>query len=222
MPKRRRKAKANLRQRHLPMRSVSTIFPILSDNDVLLPCSVFDELIISSYGGYASVSDLDQVRYVVDLSSGVTVLSFEENDNSAFVFDGVKGFVFKRGDCNYTYFDLTTGTETDLGIREAHLFSNDNGEGYAIQTSESLMLFTGNGIVWSINYSEEGLSEFTSLDIEVDFVPGTNECWVFVTDFNSLMTNAITVDMESGSSSRMWLPNSAVCFDIVTDGQSIV
>ena len=84
------------------------------------------------------------------------------------------------------------------------------------------MLFTGNGIVWSINYSEEGLSEFTSLDIEVDFVPGTNECWVFVTDFNSLMTNAITVDMESGSSSRMWLPNSAVCFDIVTDGQSIV
>ena len=192
------------------------------DNDVLLPCSVLDELIISSYGGYASVSDLDHVRYVVDLSSGVTVLSFEENDNSAFVFDGEKGFVFKRGDGNYTYFDLTTGTETDLGISQAHLFSNDNGEGYAIQTSESFMLFNGCGIVWSINYSEEGLSDYTRLDIEVDFFPGTNECWVFVTDFDSQMTNAFTVDMESGSSSRMRIPNSAVCFDIVTDGQSIV
>ena len=192
------------------------------DNDVLLPCSVLDELIISPYGGYASVSDLDHVRYVVDLSSGVTVLSFEENDNSAFVFDGEKGFVFKRGDGNYTYFDLTTGAETDLGMSEAHLFSNANGEGYAIQTSESFMLFNGCGIVWSINYSEEGLSDYARLDIEVDFVSGTNECWVFVTDFNSLMTNAITVDMESGSSSRMQMPNSAPCFDITTDGQRII
>ena len=191
------------------------------DNDILLPCSVLDELVLSSKGGYASVKDLDHVRYVVDMNSGSTVLSFEENDYSEFAFDGERGFVFKRQDDNYSYFEFASGTEMDLGISQVRVNASNNGEGYVLETDDALTLFKGSQIIWHINYSDEDFPESSMLDTTVDFVSGTDECWIFITDYVSKTTNAYIVDMMSGSSLRMLVAN-AVCYDLTTDGKSIV
>ncbi|MCR5327533.1 MAG: toll/interleukin-1 receptor domain-containing protein [Saccharofermentans sp.] len=191
------------------------------DSDVLLPCSVLDEMVISSDGGYASVKDLDHIRYVVDMNSGATVYSFEEDDISDFVFDGEKGFVYKRQDENYCYYDLAAGTLTDLGISNAHLYSGTEGEGVAIGTDETFALYKGGRIICNINYSAEGFSESIYLDVTVDFVPSANECWVFITDYDSDTTTAFILDMQSGSSRRMQV-SDRVCYDITTDGKSII
>ncbi|MCR4557578.1 MAG: TIR domain-containing protein [Saccharofermentans sp.] len=191
------------------------------DNDILLPCSVLDELVLSSKGGYASVKDLDHVRYVVDMNSGSTVLSFEENDYSEFAFDGEQGFVFKRQDDNYSYFEFASGTEMNLGISKVQVNANNNGEGYVLETDDALTLFNGSQIIWHINYSDEDFPESSMLDTTVGFVSGTDECWIFITDYVSKTTNAYIVDMMSGSSLRMLVAN-AVCYDLTTDGKSIV
>ena len=191
------------------------------DNDVLLPCSVLDELVISSNGRYASVKDLDRVRYVVDMNSGATIMSFKENDNAAFVFDGEKGFVFKRQDGNYTYFDFAAGTETDLGISKAQLDCNTEGEGYVIRSEDDLTLMNGSNIISYINYFAEGFPEATRLDISVNFINDTNECWIIITDFEHQTTFAFIVDMMSGSSNRILVADT-LCFDTATDGKSIV
>lgn len=191
------------------------------DNDVLLPCSVLDEMIISPNGGYASVKDLEYVRYVIDMNTGATVFSFEEDDFSYFTFDGEKGFVFKRADDNYSYFDFESGTETDLGVSKAFLYSNINGEGYATRNGESFVLYKGSEQVWNLNYSSEGFSDESRLEIAVNFIPGSDECWVFITDYDNRVTNAFVIDMLNGSSSKIFIANT-VCFDIATDGENIV
>ena len=191
------------------------------DNDVLLPCSVLDEMIISPNGGYASVKDLEYVRYVIDMNTGTTVFSFEEDDFSYFTFDGEKGFVFKRADDNYFYFDFESGTETDLGVSKAFLYSNINGEGYATRNGESFVLYKGSEQVWNLNYSSEGFSDESRLEIVVNFIPGSDECWVFITDYDNRVTNAFVIDMLNGSSSKIFIANT-VCFDIATDGKNIV
>ena len=191
------------------------------DNDVLLPCSVLDEMIISPNGGYASVKDLEYVRYVIDMNTGATVFSFEEDDFSYFTFDGEKGFVFKRADDNYFYFDFESGTETDLGVSKAFLYSNINGEGYATRNGESFVLYKGSEQVWNLNYSSEGFSDESRLEIAVNFIPGSDECWVFITDYDNRVTNAFVIDMLNGSSSKIFIANT-VCFDIATDGKNIV
>lgn len=191
------------------------------DNDVLLPCSVLDEMFISPNGGYASVKDLEYVRYVIDMNTGATVFSFEEDDFSYFTFDGEKGFVFKRADDNYFYFDFESGTETDLGVSKAFLYSNINGEGYATRNGESFVLYKGSEQVWNLNYSSEGFSDESRLEIAVNFIPGSDECWVFITDYDNRVTNAFVIDMLNGSSSKIFIANT-VCFDIATDGKNIV
>lgn len=191
------------------------------DNDVLLPCSVLDEMIISPNGGYASVKDLEYVRYVIDMNTGTTVFSFEEDDFSYFTFDGEKGFVFKRADDNFFYFDFESGTETDLGVSKAFLYSNINGEGYATRNGESFVLYKGSEQVWNLNYSSEGFSDESRLEIAVNFIPGSDECWVFITDYDNRVTNAFVIDMLNGSSSKIFIANT-VCFDIATDGKNIV
>ena len=191
------------------------------DNDVLLPCSVLDEMIISPNGGYASVKDLEYVRYVIDMNTGATVFSFEEDDFSYFTFDGEKGFVFKRADDNYFYFDFESGTETDLGVSKTFLYSNINGEGYATRNGEAFVLYKGSEQVWNLNYSSEGFSDESRLEIAVNFIPGSDECWVFITDYDNRVTNAFVIDMLNGSSSKIFIANT-VCFDIATDGKNIV
>ena len=192
-----------------------------SDSDVLLPCSALDELIVSSDGGYASVKDLDQVRYVVDLKTGATVLSFEENSNERFVFDGEKGFVFKRQNNNYAYYDFATGIETDLGISTAFLYSNAEGDGYAVRSGDTLTLMNGSDILWYINFLAEGFSEATRLEVVVNYINDANECWILIVDYDTHTTTAFIVDMTSGSSRRMHIADST-CFDVTTDGKSIV
>ena len=191
------------------------------DNDVPLPCSVLDDLAISSNGRYASVKGLDQVRYVVDMNSGATVLSFKENEGAGFVFDGEKGFVFQRQDEAYCYFDFAAGTETGLGISKAKLYSNTEGEGYCVLAGDNLALYSGSNALWNISCSAEGLSEGSELDVMVSFVNDTAECWIFISDFNKQTTSALIVNMESGNSRRMLIANRA-CFSLVTDGKSIV
>ncbi len=190
------------------------------DNDVLLPSSVLDDLAVSSNGRYASVKDLDHIRYVVDMNSGAVVLSFEENEGAGFVFDGEKGFVFKRQENNYSYFDLATGTETDLGIIEAYLDSDTEDEGYVIRSGDDITLYNGTNALWSINVLDEGFPEAARLEITVTFTNDTSECWIFIVDYDKQTTSAFTVDMMSGSSRRMLIANRA-CSDVVTDGKSI-
>ena len=191
------------------------------DNDVLLPCTVSDDLVVSSNGGYASVKDLDHVRYVVDMKSGAPVLSFEENDDAFFVFDGEKGFVFKRKDNNYYYFDFAAGTETDLGINVANLYSNTEGDGYVIRSGNDFTLYNGSNALWHMNCLDEGFADASTLELTVTFVNNTGECWIFAADYDKKSTSAVIVNMESCSSRKMQIADR-VCFSIVTDGKSIV
>ena len=191
------------------------------DEDVRLPCSVLDELAVSSNGRYASVKAIDHIRYVVDMNSGATLLSFKENDDAGFVFDGEKGFVFKREENNYSYFDLVTGTETDLGISKAKLYSNSEGESYVIRSGDELTLYNGGSVLWNINCLAEGFSEEAKLDVTVTFLKAANECWIIIADYDKQSTYAFIVDMMSGSSRRMQIADR-VCFNVVTDGKSIV
>ena len=191
------------------------------DNDVLLPFSALNDLVVSPNGGYAAFKDLDHIRYVVDLNSGATVLSFEENEYESFVFDGEKGFVFKRGDSNYAYFDLAAGTETDLGVSEARFDSNAEGDGYVIRSGDNITLYNGSNVLWSFNCRAEGFSEAERLEITVTFVNDTNECWIIISDYDKLTTSAFIADMTSGSSRRMLITDN-LCFSIVTDGKSVV
>ncbi len=191
------------------------------DSDVQLPCSALGDLVISPSGKYASVKGLDRLRYVVDLNSGTTVLSFDEKDYSYFVFDGEKGFVFRRQENDYVYFDLATGTETDLGISEADFDPNSKGEGYCVKSADSLALYKGSNPLWNINYISEGFPEGGRQDVNVTFINDTNECWIFITDYENRKTFAYAVDMTSGSSHRLLVADN-VCFSPVTDGKSIV
>ena len=191
------------------------------DSDVLLPCSVLSELVVSSNGRYASLKDLERVRYIVDMESGETVMSFEENDYASFIFDGEKGCVFKRQDNKYAYYDFATGTETGLGINDVYLYSNIEGEGYAIRSGDILKVFNGSNAIWSVNFPAEGFSDVGRLEITVTFINDTSECWILVTDYDYQTTSAFIVDMESGSSRRMLIANN-VCFNFVTDGKSVV
>ena len=191
------------------------------DDDVLLPSSVLDDLAVSPNGGYASIKDLDHVRYVVDMKSGATVLSFKETDEAAFVFDGEKGFVFKREGNNYSYFDFAAGNETDIGLSEARLYSNTEGEGYFVKNGDNLTLYKGGNVLWNINCLNEGFSGGAGLEVMVTFVNDTGECWIFVTDYSKQTTSAFIVNMESGSARRIEIADK-VCFSVVTDGKSIV
>lgn len=191
------------------------------DNDVLIPCTVLGELVISSDGRYASVKDLDHVRYVLDTNTGATVFSFMEGDDSRFVFDGGRGFVFRKQNENYRYYSIADGTETDLGISEAFLFPNDEGEGYVIRSGDNITLYKGADVLSYMSGSAEGFAQDTSFDVTVDFVPGTNECWVFLSEYENRTTTAFIIDMASGSSRRMNIAGD-VCYDVCTDGKSIV
>ena len=191
------------------------------DNDVLIPCTVLGELVISPDGRYASVKDVDHVRYVLDTNTGATVFSFMEGDDSRFVFDGGRGFVFRKQNENYRYYSIADGTETDLGISEAFLFPNDEGEGYVIRSGDNITLYKGADVLSYMSGSAEGFTQDTSFDVTVDFVPGTNECWVFLSEYENRTTTAFIIDMASGSSRRMNIAGD-VCYDVCTDGKSIV
>ena len=190
------------------------------DSDILLPCNVLGDLVISQNGGYASVKDLDHVRYVVDMNTGATVFSFIEDEDTRFVFDGGRGFVFKRQNENYRYYTISEGTETDLGISEAFLFAGDEGEGYVISSGGIITLYKGAGALGSINCPQEGFTKDIDFDVVVSFVPKTNECWVFLVEYKYKTTTAFIFDMASGSSRRMHIAGE-LCFGICTDGKSI-
>ena len=191
------------------------------DNDVLLPSSVLDDLAVSSNGGYASFKDLDGVRYIVDLNTGATVMTFVENLDEDFAFDGEKGFVFRRQDYNYSYYDFATGTETDLGLTELRLDSNTEGEGYTTISGDTITLYNGSDAVWNINFITEGFSETARLELVVCFINETNECWVFVSDYDKQTSSAFAVDMTSGGSRQIQIAKKT-CFCFATDGKSIV
>ena len=191
------------------------------DSDILLPSSVLDDLVVSANGSYASFKDLDRVRYVVDMNTGNTVMSFEENDFEKFAFDGDNGFVFKRRDDNYAYYDLATGTETDLGVYDVYLDSNPEGDGYILRSGDDVTLYKGTDSIWTINARHEGFQDVGSLDFLVRFLNDDNECFIFVTDYDYQMTYAYIINMTSGSSNRITVA-SWMCFGAVTDGKSIV
>ena len=106
-------------------------------------------------------------------------------------------------------------------MSKAFLYSNINGEGYATRNGESFVLYKGSEQVWNLNYSSEGFSDESRLEIAVNFIPGSDECWVFITDYDNRVTNAFVIDMLNGSSSKLFIANT-VCFDIATDGKNIV
>ena len=191
------------------------------DDDALLPCTVLENLDVSSHGGYASVKDLDGIRYVVEMNSGATVMSFAEKDDASFVFDGEKGFVFKKQEDNYCYYDFETGKETDLGLSEAFLYSNTEGEGYVFWASDSLAMLNGPVVLWYVSCHAEGFSEARTLDVKVNFATDANECYILITDYENQTTTLYIIDTVSGESRRILVAHR-VCLYVVTDGKSIV
>lgn len=193
-----------------------------SDGDTRLPCSVVRDLIISPEGGYAAVIGVDRNRYVVDLYSGETVCTYPDSDNSDFHFDGENGFLYVMPGEEYRYHDLNTGAETYLGFSEGNVYSNNNGEGYAVITDQGALLYKGLEIVASVDYASSGFAFGHGAETEAVFIPGSDDVWLVVRDFERSATSAFIVNMQTGSVFGRVLSNSSVLNCFATDGVNMV
>ncbi|MBP5261865.1 MAG: toll/interleukin-1 receptor domain-containing protein [Clostridiales bacterium] len=192
------------------------------DKDYLLTCSYSGSIIISPEGRYAGVKGLDAHGYIIDLDSGETLLDYEDSGFMNTAFDGENGFIYSHQSGNFFYYDLTTKELTDLGIDEAYLQFNRNGEGYAIVSDDGVGLYKGPELIAMVDYSNEGFSPAPRLDTAVEFVPGMDTVWVTIQDFDQNTTTAFIVDMQSGAVNRKELCDDGFLMDCYTDGNKLI
>ena len=193
-----------------------------SDGDIMLPCSVVRDMVISPEGRYAGVIGVDRNRYVVDLNSGETVFTFPDSDNSDFHFDGENGFLYVIPGENYRYYDLNSRTETYLNFSKGSVYSNNYGEGYAVITDQGAALYKGPEIFMTVDYSSLGFTFGPGAETEAIFIPGSDDVWLVVRDFERSSTSAFIVNMQSGSVTGMVLSNSSVLNGFATDGVTMI
>ena len=193
-----------------------------SDGDIMLPCSVVRDMVISPGGRYAGVIGVDRNRYVVDLDSGETVYTYPDSDNSDFHFDGENGFIYVIPGGNYRYYDLNSRTETVLGFSKCSVYSNNNGEGYAVIRDYGAEIYKGTDLFVSVDYSSSGFTFSPGAETEAVFIPGSDDVWLVVRDFDRASTTAFIVNMQTGSVFGRVLSASSVLNGFATDGVTMI
>lgn len=188
------------------------------DEDILLPVFV-SSFAVSPFGGYAVVHDLNIRTYLIDLRNGEVILDYS-SDNNVYAFDGDNGFVFKRTGESFRYFDLKTRSETDLLVNEAKATYDQKGNGYALISSDRIEFFRGSVFASSFDPKSQISSDIDRFDMGVFFSGDGNEAFVRVNDYP--LTYFFKVDVATGNTERITIPNNNSVYDLYTDGHIMV
>ena len=193
-----------------------------SDDMIRCPSAV-SQFDVSPMGGYVMVRSLDSKVFVMDISKDKLMLMYEDMHYADAGFDGERGFVYQGENENYTYFDFSSATETDLGIEDSKIISDPFGNGYASISDNEIRLFRGTEVLCSLDLALDLPSK--NLQVRstsyVYFSPEGDEAWIFILDQDSGTTYIYSADLLSGSVERRYTDQSGIyCF--CSDGESML
>lgn len=192
-----------------------------SDDMIQSPSAVslFD---VSPMGGYVMVRSLDSKVFVMDISNDKMLLMYEDLNFADAGFDGERGFVYQGENENYTYFDFSSATETDLGIEDAKIITDPFGNGYASVTENEVKIYRGVEVLCRLDLALDLPSE----DLQVRstsyvyFSPEGDEAWIFILDQDSGTTYIYSADLLSGSVERRYTDQSGIYW-LCSDGKTM-
>ena len=184
-------------------------------------CSIVYAPSMSSSGRYLAVYGLDGKYYVMDLYSGDTVFSYECDGFQYVAFDGDNGVVFQRDGESIKYYDLNSGTETDLGYdgNESLICSDPDANAYAIETQDGVYFYKGTQRLASLVFSDKISDPGTRSANTICFVSGGNEAYVLHTEYDAAKSYCFKADLQNGSISNVDLAYDGALFAFSTDGQ---
>jgi len=195
---------------------------VSSDDTFQLPAAI-SEFDISPSGGYASVLCLDWNRYVMDLSTGKTLLRYEDVNYADAGFDGERGYVFQRENENYTYLDFSSGKETVLEIGDAKILSDPLGNGYAAITDNEVKILKGANVLCRLDLQGEMPSgtNYVRTNAYVSFSAEGEKAWIFIVDYDTKTTYAYLADLLHGEVKLRFTDTSGI-IDIRSDGKTLL
>ena len=195
----------------------------VTSDDMIQSPSFLSQFDVSPMGGYVMVRSLDSKIFVMDISKDKTLLMYEDMHYADAGFDGERGFVFQRANENYTYFDFSSATETDLGIEDAKIITDPLGNGYASITDKEISIYRGSEVLCRLNLALDLPSE----DLQVRsmsyvyFSPEGDEAWIFILDQDSGTTYIYSADLLSGSVERRYTDQSGIYW-FCSDGKALL
>lgn len=195
----------------------------VTSDDMIQSPSFLSQFDVSPMGGYVMIRSLDNKIFVMDISKDKTLLMYEDVHYADAGFDGERGFVFQRANENYTYFDFSSATETDLGIEDAKIITDPFGNGYASVTENEVKIYRGAEVLCRLDLaldlpSEDHQVRSTSY---VYFSPEGDEAWIFILDQDSGTTYIYSADLLSGSVERRYTDQSGI-YGYCSDGKSML
>ena len=171
---------------------------------------------------YLSVLGLEGIRYIIDAETEDILFFYNEEDFFNTAFDGERGLIFKRENENLKYFDIKGLFETDLGIDDAHVFSDDKGNGYCIYDDKNAYFYKGASLQRSINFKQVIPYSSDRFDVDFYYTDDGNFVWVFFNDYDGSSTTYFKLDLKSIDDE---MPNQLYISDlkraIFTDGERI-
>ena len=195
----------------------------VTSDDMIQSPSFLSQFDVSPMGGYVMVRSLDSKIFVMDISKDKTLLMYEDMHYADAGFDGERGFVFQRANENYTYFDFSSATETDLGIEDAKIITDPLGNGYASITDKEISIYRGSEVLCRLDLALDLPSE----DLQVRsmsyvyFSPEGDEAWIFILDQDSGTTYIYSADLLSGSVERRYTDQSGIYW-FCSDGKTML
>ena len=195
----------------------------VTSDDMIQSPSFLSQFDVSPMGGYVMVRSLDSKIFVMDISKDKTLLMYEDMHYADAGFDGERGFVFQRANENYTYFDFSSATETDLGIEDAKIITDPLGNGYASITDKEISIYRGSEVLCRLDLALDLPSE----DLQVRsmsyvyFSPEGDEVWIFILDQDSGTTYIYSADLLSGSVERRYTDQSGIYW-FCSDGKTLL
>ncbi len=195
---------------------------VVSDDMIQSPGAISD-FDISPMGGYVKVRSLDSKIFVMDISEDKMLLMYEDLNYADAGFDGERGFVFQRANENYTYFDFSSATETDLGIGDAKIITDPFGNGYASITENEIKIFRGSEALCRLDLAIEFPSDVLQVRSSsyVHFLPEGDEAWIFILDNDSGTTYIYSADLLSGIVEKRYTDQSEI-YGFCSDGKSML
>ncbi len=195
----------------------------VTSDDMIQSPSFLSQFDVSPMGGYVMVRSLDSKIFVMDISKDKTLLMYEDMHYADAGFDGERGFVFQRANENYTYFDFSSATETDLGIEDAKIITDPLGNGYASLTDKEISIYRGSEVLCRLDLALDLPSE----DLQVRstsfvyFLPEGDDAWIFILDQDSGTTYIYSADLLSGSVERRYTDQSGIYW-FCSDGKTML
>ena len=190
------------------------------DSEIKLPCSLSD-FVLSPNEKYIAVRGLDYSRYIIDTLTEEVVFDYEEKAFFNVAFDEERGIIFKREHSDISYYDFKTCRETSLRLPDGEVYDAP-GDGYIIARDEGLHFFRGTKQIFYKEYLELNPSLSERFDVTIHFAKEREEAFVFLHDYDSMLTTAYCINLEDGSFYHIELAEKDLLFHITTDGDSIV